>query len=191
MKKLLMRYLNLILMLFVLTSLSIFTSCNKDDDAGIAVENEINAFIWGAMNSWYYWQEEVDDLKDEQFVSSSERNTFLNQFDDPNLLFESLRYTDDRFSWITDDYNAQDEYFAGISTSFGFKYGLVRWLGDSVVGYVRYVLPDSPASEVELKRGELFYGINGSLMTMDNYQELLQNQEILELKFLNLDGYAL
>ena len=117
-KKFLMRYLNLISMLFVLTSLSIFTSCNKDDDPGIAAENEVNAFIWGAMNSWYYWQEDVDDLKDEQFATSSERNTFLNQFDDPNLLFESLRYADDRFSWITDDYNAQDEYFAGITTDF-------------------------------------------------------------------------
>ena len=80
-----MRYLNLISILFVLTSLSIFTSCNKDDDPGITAENEVNAFIWGAMNSWYYWQEDVDDLKDEQFASSSERNTFLNQFDCTDL----------------------------------------------------------------------------------------------------------
>jgi len=186
-----MRYLNLISILFVLTSLSIFTNCNKDDDPGIAAENEVNAFIWGAMNSWYYWQEDVDDLKDEQFASSSERNTFLNQFDDPNLLFESLRYADDRFSWITDDYNAQDEYFAGITTAFGFKYGLVRWLGDSVIGYVRYVLPDSPASEVDLIRGELFYGINGSLMTMDNYQELLQNQESYTLDVAKIEDNVL
>ena len=186
-----MRYLNLISTLFVLTSLSIFTSCNKDDDPGIAAENEVNAFIWGAMNSWYYWQEDVDDLKDEQFASSSERNTFLNQFDDPNLLFESLRYADDRFSWITDDYNAQDEYFAGITTDFGFKYGLVRWLGDSVIGYVRYVLPDSPASEVDLIRGELFYGINGRLMTMDNYQELLQNQESYTLDVAKIEDNVL
>ena len=186
-----MRYLNLISILFVLTSLSIFTSCNKDDDPGIAAENEVNAFIWGAMNSWYYWQEDVDDLKDEQFASSSERNTFLNQFDDPNLLFESLRYADDRFSWITDDYNAQDEYFAGITTAFGFKYGLVRWLGDSVIGYVRYVLPDSPASEVDLIRGELFYGINGSLMTMDNYRELLQNQESYTLDLAKIEDNVL
>ena len=72
-----MRYLNLISILFVLTSLSIFTNCNKDDDPGIAAENEVNAFIWGAMNSWYYWQEDVDDLKDEQFASSSERNSMI------------------------------------------------------------------------------------------------------------------
>ena len=178
-----MRHLNLIPIILTIAFLSIFIGCDKNDEPGIASENEVNTFIWGAMNSWYYWQEEVNDLKDEQFSSNSERNTFLNQFSDPNLLFEALKYSDDRFSWITDDYNAQDKYFAGITTSFGFKYGLVRWLGDSVIGYVRYVLPNSPASEVNLTRGELFYSINGSLMTIDNYQELLQNQEsyILDL----------
>ena len=64
-------------------------------------------------------------------------------------------------------------------------------MGDSVIGYVRYVLPDSPASEVDLRRGELFYGINGSLMTIDNYQELLQNQASYTLDVAKIEDNVL
>ena len=186
-----MRLLNVVLIILTITFFSILTGCDKNDEPGVASENEVNTFIWGAMNSWYYWQKEVNELKDEQFSSNSERNTFLNQFSDPNILFETLKHADDRFSWITDDYNAQDEFFAGISTSFGFKYGLVRWSGDSVIGYVRYVLPNSPASEVKLTRGELFYGVNGSLMTINNYKELLQNQGSYTLDLAKIENNIL
>ena len=143
-----MRLFNVILIILTIAFFSILSGCDKNDEPGIASQSEVNTFIWGAMNSWYYWQKEVNELKDDQFSSSSERNTFLNQFSDPNLLFETLKYADDRFSWITADYNAQDEFFAGITTSFGFKYGLVRWSGDSVIGYVKYVLANSPAAEI-------------------------------------------
>ena len=186
-----MRLLNVILIILTIAFFSILSGCDKNDEPGIASQSEVNTFIWGAMNSWYYWQKEVNELKDEQFSSNSERNTFLNQFSDPNILFETLRYADDRFSWITDDYNAQDEYFAGITTSFGFKYGLVRWSGDSVIGYVRYVLPNSPAFEVKLTRGELFYGVNGSLMTINNYKELLQNQGSYTLDLAKIENNIL
>ena len=186
-----MRLLDLTLLILTIAFLSFLSGCDTNDEPGIASENEVNTFIWGAMNSWYYWQKEVNELKDEQFSSNSERNTFLNQFSDPNILFESLKYADDRFSWITNDYNAQDEFFAGITTSFGFKYGLVRWSGDSVIGYVRYVLPNSPASEVKLTRGELFYGVNGSLMTINNYKELLQNQGSYTLDLAKIENNIL
>ncbi len=186
-----MRLLNVILIILTIAFFSILSGCDKNDEPGIASENEVNTFIWGAMNSWYFWQKEVNELKDEQFSSNSERNTFLNQFSDPNILFETLKHADDRFSWITDDYNAQDEFFAGITTSFGFKYGLVRWSGDSVIGYVRYVLPNSPASEVKLTRGELFYGVNGSLMTINNYKELLQNQGSYTLDLAKIENNIL
>lgn len=186
-----MRLLNVTLIILTIAFFSILSGCDKNDEPGIASENQVNTFIWGAMNSWYYWQKEVNELKDEQFSSISERNTFLNQFSDPNILFETLKYADDRFSWITDDYNAQDEFFAGITTSFGFKYGLVRWSGDSVIGYVRYVLPNSPASEVKLIRGELFYGVNGSLLTINNYKELLQNQGSYTLDLAKIENNIL
>ena len=186
-----MRLLNVINVILTIVFFSILPGCDKNDEPGIASENEVNTFIWGAMNSWYYWQKEVNELKDDQFSTNSERNAFLNQFSDPNILFETLKYADDQFSWITDDYNAQDQFFAGITTSFGFKYGLVRWSGDSVIGYVKYVLPNSPASEVKLTRGELFYGVNGSLMTINNYQELLQNQGSYTLDLAKIENNIL
>jgi carboxyl-terminal processing protease len=139
-----------------LTLLILLVSCKQEDIPTIAVENEVNTFIWSALNSWYYWQSDVSNLRDDRFDSKNKLNTFLNGYTDPNLLFEDLKYPDDRFSWIVDDYQTLDQYFAGVTTSFGFKYGLVRWSQDSVLGYVKYVVPESPASEVGLKRGDLF-----------------------------------
>ena len=164
-----------------LTLLILLVSCKQEDIPTIAVENEVNTFIWSALNSWYYWQSDVSNLRDDRFDSKNKLNTFLNGYTDPNLLFEDLKYPDDRFSWIVDDYQTLDQYFAGVTTSFGFKYGLVRWSQDSVLGYVKYVVPESPASEVGLKRGDLFYAVNGQNMMLDNYSELLKDQEGYQL----------
>ena len=129
-----------------LTLLILLVSCKQEDIPTIAVENEVNTFIWSALTSWYYWQSDVSNLRDDRFDSKNKLNTFLNGYTDPNLLFEDLKYPDDRFSWIVDDYQTLDQYFAGVTTSFGFKYGLDRWSQDSVLGYVKYVVPESPAT---------------------------------------------
>jgi carboxyl-terminal processing protease len=174
-----------------LTLLILLVSCKQEDIPTIAVENEVNTFIWSALNSWYYWQSDVSNLRDDRFDSKNKLNTFLNGYTDPNLLFEDLKYPDDRFSWIVDDYQTLDQYFAGVTTSFGFKYGLVRWSQDSVLGYAKYVVPESPASEVGLKRGDLFYAVNGQNMMLDNYSELLKDQEGYQLSLAKIENSLL
>ena len=42
----------------------VFTACSKDSDsdtkeATTTKPDEINNFVWKAMNSWYYWQPNV------------------------------------------------------------------------------------------------------------------------------------
>ena len=53
------------------------------------------------------------------------------------------------------------------------------------------MLPNSPASEIKLTRGELFYGVNGSLMTINNYKELLQNQGSYTLDLAKIENNIL
>lgn len=83
----------------------VFTACSKDSDANetTATEpNEINNFVWKAMNSWYYWQPDVTDLSDSKIASATAYNNFING-KTPDALFYSLLYqrgTVDRFSWI-------------------------------------------------------------------------------------------
>jgi C-terminal processing protease CtpA/Prc len=165
----------------LISSALLIFSCDNDDGPSIKAENDVNEFIWKGLNSWYFWQEEVTDLSDDRFETESDRNTFINQYSSPKDLFDDLRHENDRFSWIVEDYNELDKFFQGTTKSFGFEYGLVGWEGDSVIGYVQYVLEGSPASSAELKRGDIFYAINEITLTRNNYSDLLFNQESYQL----------
>jgi C-terminal processing protease CtpA/Prc len=153
-------------------------SCDpkEENEPTIQVENEINEFVWGGLNSWYFYQGDVAELGDNYFENVDERNSFLNTFQTPEALFESLRHPNDRFSYITDDYNELNQSRQGISQSFGYNFGLVLLgNGDDILGYVRYVLPGTPAAEAGLVRGNIFTEVNGQQLNRDNYIDLLFN----------------
>lgn len=155
------------------------TSCNNDDD-GKRTSISVNDFVWKALNSWYYWQEEVPYLADNRFSSDEEYMQFIESKSTDDLFF-SLLYnygTTDRFSWIVPDYHTLENQFAGINLSFGMKYGLVYINSNSsnLFGYVQYIIPNSPAANAGLKRGDIFMKINGNQLTDFNYTELLASQ---------------
>ena len=83
----------------------VFISCSRDDnnDSGSTTKpDEINNFVWKAMNSWYYWQPNVPNLADSFDDNPTTYANFLNG-KTPDKLFYSLLYqrgTIDRFSWI-------------------------------------------------------------------------------------------
>ena len=56
----------------------------------------------------------------------------------------------------------------------GYDFMLARiGSSDNVFGFVRYVLKDSPAEKAGLKRGDLFTKVNGTQLTVSNYNSLL------------------
>ena len=144
---------------------------DPDPDADVTVQN----FMWQAMNLWYFWQSDVPDLSDDRFSSMEEYTAFLESDEDPAVFFDNkLRFTEDRFSFYSDDYTELTQSLAGISRSNGMEFGLVQFSGsDNIFGYVRYILPDSDASTKDISRGELFTGVDGVTLTIDNYQDLL------------------
>lgn len=163
----------LIPLLFLFFTFSLI-SCN-DDDSPPSVS--VNDFIWKAMNLWYYWQEDVPDLSDNRFSTEADYHNFLNS-KQSDALFYSLLYdygNTDRFSWIVNDYHDLQNSLAGIKKDFGMKYGLVYLSHNSneILGYVRYVLPNTPAESAGLKRGDIFIKINGQQLTDSNYSDLL------------------
>ncbi|MFA7686417.1 MAG: S41 family peptidase [Moheibacter sp.] len=154
-----------------------FISCNNDDDSGLPPSTSVNDFVWKALNLWYYWQAESPDLADNRFSSDVEYTQFLNA-QQTDGLFYNLLYdygNTDRFSWIVDDYEVLDNSFAGINLSFGMDYGLVYIESGSnlLLGYVQYVLPNSPAANAGFQRGDIFTRINGTPLTDSNYSQLL------------------
>ncbi|MGB5941485.1 MAG: S41 family peptidase [Leeuwenhoekiella sp.] len=143
-----------------------FTSCQEDLDDVIvpASENEINDFIYKAMNVWYLYKPQVPALANDRFSTQQELNEFLNNFSSPeSFYFDGLVIDEDRFSFIVDDYRVLEDQFAGVSKNNGMNFGLVLASSNSnsVLGFVRYVLPNTSASENNVERGLLFNSVNG------------------------------
>ncbi len=162
----------------IVISLSVLLiSClDKGEEPNLAVQNEVNEFVWGGLNSWYFWQNEVESLADNRFGSFGEKNQFLNFYTSPVQLFETLRHPDDRFSWIVDDYVALNQSFQGISKSFGYEFSLIEFEGQ-VLAYVEYVIPGSPADLSNLKRGDIISTVDGNDITSENYLTLFFSSE--------------
>ena len=175
------------LLLFLSIGL-IFTSCKKSDDDltppdGIdpdPIANvDVQDFMWKAMNFWYFWQEDVPNLADSKFQNTPEGieayTEFLASESDPGVFFdEMLLFSEDRFSFYSEDYKELTQAFSGVSKSNGLEFGLVRFSDNNdLFGYVRYIVPNSDASTKDISRGELFTGVNGQTLTIDNYIDLL------------------
>lgn len=167
-------------LLLLLFTIGLFTSCFEDEDDNTISTSEINDFVWKGMNAFYLYKSQIPNLANDRFSSNSEYSEYLNSFSQPPALFESLIYqreTVDKFSWITDDYIALEQQFSGISKHNGMEFGLRFVPGSStdIYGFVRFVLPNTSASDQGLQRGQIFYGIDGVSLTLDNYRSLLAN----------------
>ncbi len=175
--------------LLLFLSIGLFvTSCKKSDDDltppdGIdpdpTADVQVQDFMWKAMNFWYFWQAEVPNLADDRFPNTNEGvaayTEFLASETDPGVFFDDmLLFSEDRFSFYSDDYKELTQAFAGISKSNGLEFGLVRFSDNNdIFGYVRYIVPNSDAATKDIERGELFTGVDGQTLTIDNYTDLL------------------
>ena len=176
------------LFLLVITTF-LFLSCFEDADDNGAFASEINDFVWKGMNAAYLYKEEVNELSNNRFSDSQEYATYLNSYEYPEELFESLifdRQNIDKFSVIVDNYVEFEQYLSGTSISNGLNYGLsyVPNSNNEIFGFVRYVNEGSSADLAKVKRGDIFRGINGVSLSIDNYTSLL-SQDIYTLNFAN------
>lgn len=182
---------NLKITLFLFLSFLIF-SCQDNDDVAEPIGLEINDFVWKGMNLYYLWQADVPNLSDSRFATQKELNNFLTGYSKPEDLFNALRVnsTIDRFSWIVDDYLELEGALQGTTNNNGVDFGLSRKSSGSteLFGWVRYIIPNSNASTKNIKRGDIFTSVNGTQLTINNYQSLLfgsNNDYTLNLTDLN------
>lgn len=146
-----------------------------DDKEQTASTYEIQDFIHRGLNYFYLYKTDTPELANDYFPDTAAKESFLRQFASPESLFEYLISPQDRFSRLFPDYVVIENLLAGVSMSNGMEFGLVYFPDNSrnVFGYVRYVLPNSPAADMGLKRGDLFTGVNGSQLNESNYSQLL------------------
>lgn len=178
----------LLALAIVLTSFSCFE--DLDDNPQYSAY-EVKDFIWSALNLVYLYKDDVPDLADDRFVDSEDYQNYLNSYASPEDLFDNLIYqpqTVDRFSILFPDYIALEQLLNGTTVSNGLEFNLYYKPNSSTELYavIRLVLNNSEASDLGLERGQIVSEVNGSTITVNNYQSLFaQNSYTLSFATYN------
>ncbi|MFT6689317.1 MAG: carboxyl-terminal processing protease [Saprospiraceae bacterium] len=163
--------------LFILLVAILFTSCFKDNDDEIQTASvlDIQNFIYRGLNFFYLYKADTDELSNDAFANQNDLNAFLVSKNSPEELFDYLKSPQDRFSILVDDYVALENALNGVTLNNGMEFGLVFYPDGSgnVFGYVRYVLPNSDASNKGVARGMIFNAIDGQQINENNFSDLL------------------
>jgi len=173
---------------------SLTFSCFEDNDDTVSGNTDIKNFVWKAMNFAYLYKNDSPNLANDRFASEGDYQSFLNNYESPEGLFESLIYkrdSVDRFSWITNDYIALEQQFSGVTKTNGAEFNFYYAPGSSsdVFGIVRLVQPNSNASITTLTRGQVFNKIDGVGLTDANLRALLSSETYtLNLATYNTNG---
>ncbi|MFK7000165.1 S41 family peptidase [Flavobacterium oreochromis] len=164
--------------LLLIFTVGLVWSCTDLDDQPQYDPSDAYDFVWKGLNQYYLYQENVTNLGDRRFNSQNDLDLFLANFSKPETLFESLIYdrkNTDKYSVLFSDYTQLEQILTGTNDSNGMEYGLTTKSGSSTdfFGWVKYIMPTSDASTKGLKRGDLFYAVNGIPLTRSNYRDLL------------------
>lgn len=132
----------------------------NEDKNGI---NTVSQFVYDGMSLYYLWSNEIINKK-----------PTVNDSDPEKYFYSLLNSTDNDYgwSWITDDANSLLSEFEGESANaFGFQPLALYYQSGSnrIVGFVRYVFPDTPAEKAGLKRGDVITHFNGVEINTNNY----------------------
>lgn len=180
-------------LLYVLLVAALVGGC-KDKDVDPAVESAnttasadytaINSWLYEVMDDAYFWYK---DLPEESSLDATLA---------PADYFEKLVYqrtTVDRFSAVTDDIDALQKEFNGVSKVFGISYALsyVDNGNSNIAAFLNYVVKDSPAAAAGLKRGDILMKVNGTQLTASNYTALLGGNETATFTLGELSGSAI
>ena len=161
-------------------NLSLYLNGECEDNYSGEKYFRIHQFIWETLNEYYLWQEEVSFLNDSiKPISSARYKELIEPYPEPEAFFESLKYKDDKYSVIRSNYEDLENSIKGIDANNGLKFVLSRYgSGDSVLGIVTYILEASNAATKDIKRGDIFTGVDGKNLTLNNYTELLYGDNL-------------
>ena len=182
--------------IFVLITLCLVTlnSCFNDDIDDNCNETAftINDYVYRAMNTVYLYRDEpaLENVFGPNAPANTDYSGYLSSFSQPEDLFESLifdRLNVDKFSLITSDYVALQQFLNGVRASTGIEFDFYPMpSGSSLFAVIRLVINGSPAASLGLQRGQIVTRINGTTLTQSNINSLL-NSDTISLEFATYD----
>ncbi len=151
--------------LVVLLTGLFFSSCGEDRTYQYEEKTEKSQWIYKIMDQYYLWYKEMPSVNDYKIF-----------FNEPKTFFSKLLSKKDKYSYIE---MGEDTRFINSTSTYGFDFILyvdpVTQSQSSPTRYARvlYVLPDSPAKEAGLKRGDWISAVDGETLTQKNYMALV------------------
>lgn len=148
--------------LFLLLIIVSLIACDEDISDEQSLNAYVNEWIYSNMAGVYYWN---DDLP-----------AYKKNYGKPVEYYETLLHHEDRFSAIYEDYEALMKRLTGVSPAeigFEFKLFLESSGSEKVICIVSFTKPNTPAPATGIKRGDIINRINGTQLTLTNYQQLL------------------
>lgn len=139
-------------------------ACQEDELPAVdpASNAAANRWILNVMDEVYLWLEYL--------------GTPIAENSDPEDYFEALLFRPtDRYSVIYPDYQELMNSLSGVTLEAGYEFLLYREAptSENVIAVIAYIKKNSPASNVDLQRGDVINKINGTVLTLGNYQQLL------------------
>ncbi|MEZ0607653.1 S41 family peptidase [Fibrella sp. WM1] len=153
-----------------LATTALLSSCKKDPvevnptgTTSTASTSYINNWILTNMRDAYYWNDKIPASPNLTLAPADFFASLLNTYN------ATTNPQGDRFSWIQESAAELTASLNGESKTTGMDFTLILTAQGStdVVGVVTYVLPGSPADLAGIKRNDLFYSVNGVVLTTD------------------------
>ncbi len=163
-------------LLMAVAGAMLLSSCKKttDDVTPASTSNPsadlaANNWILDNMRTYYYWNDQIPAQPDTTLAPLDFFYTLL--YDYKNTTNPQR----DRFSWIESSAADLSSSLGGQTKTSGLEYQLsLRASGSTdVIGVVIYTQKGSPADLAGIKRGDIFYSVNGQNLTTTNYQAVL------------------
>lgn len=153
---------------FLLTLTALITSCGEDRTGEYNLLIAEKIYMEETLKSHYLWYDEMPTPTEKDYFNTPE--VFF-----PKLLFKgNSSESADKYSYLEVDEAATRSYLKRNAT-YGFDFELFTdptQTTTRLFARVLYVLPNSPASQAGIERGDWISGVGSSTLTSNNYSLL-------------------
>lgn len=156
---------------FLFTSLFFITSCGEDRSGEYYALIGDNLWIEQIMEEHYLWNDQLGKVKEEDFFTEPE--SFLQKL----VYTQALNGKGDKYSHIESKQASARSLQR--NATYGFDFELTSdptGTTSHTFARILYTLPQSPASEAGLKRGDWLSAIEKEEITSSNYTRLMSGE---------------
>lgn len=148
----------------IMVSISSFISCGVDRWPEYAHQTALDSWIYDIMQQNYLWYEALPTYDE------------VNLFQEPAAFLSKVKISQDSYSFV-------DSVMDAPLPTYGFDYTLVRSIVNDTAynALITYVIPDSPAADAGLKRGNWIMKVDTSYISRRYETQLLQGTQAVEL----------